>query len=409
MDIRMDRSSLLRPLRASGVRSRQRGLSLIEMMIALALGAVLLLGLIEVFGTTRAAYATASGLSRIQENSRFAMEFLRRDARMAAQWGCFNEFGRLPATIFNHTSSTNQSANAPWLFRTDLPVEGFEYEGTAPGDEVALADVPELAEGAGEWSPSLPAALAGAVIGEAVKNSDIIVVRNASAQSVPLDGLNPGGTPPVVSVAAADAGFVENGGVYVIADCLKYSVFQANSDADADGTFAVRNATAQNLGSWQGGEGYAAPAAGGGAPLHRYEVSVYYVALSAAGQPSLMRRRATVASGQTQLSAAEELVEGVESMQVSYAFTNAADVEAATRADEYLSAEDVNDGAAAPDPARWQRVRAMRVGLLLRSPDRGVAGEALRPWVAGNVAFSLGANDERIRDSYDTIISVRNR
>ena len=70
-----------------------RGLSLVELMVALAIGLLLLLGLVEIFGASRAAFSSAEGSARIQENSRFALEFLRRDARMAGHMGCLNELG----------------------------------------------------------------------------------------------------------------------------------------------------------------------------------------------------------------------------------------------------------------------------------------------------------------------------
>lgn len=393
---------------ASGSGRAQRGLSLIEMMIAIALGAVLLLGLVEVFSTVKAAYVTANGLSRIQENSRFAMEFLRRDARMAGQWGCLNEYGRPGA--YNLLSVDGMNPSAPFIFRADLPIEGFEYDDTAPGDEVELAGDLELSEAGSEWSPALPAELAAVLVGEAAKGSDVFVLRSASAESIPLGNpasiitWNPGGE--TVTIDPVDAGFIVNGGVYLIADCISYTIFQAGSAPNASGTFSVPDQSGQNLGEWTD---IKAPAYKLQAPIYRYETAVYYVGEGVSGQPTLMRRRLVVVGAQTVLSDAEELVEGVESMQVSYALTNAADVEAATRADEYLSAEDVNSGSVTSDPARWQRVRAMRVGLLLRSPDRAVAMEAALPWVAGNVAFVLEENDERIRDTYDTIVSIRNR
>jgi type IV pilus assembly protein PilW len=67
---------------------RQKGLTLIEIMIALLLGAVLLAGVIQVFLNTKQTYKMQEALSRLQENGRFAMDFLGRDIRMADYRGC---------------------------------------------------------------------------------------------------------------------------------------------------------------------------------------------------------------------------------------------------------------------------------------------------------------------------------
>ncbi|MBD4909085.1 prepilin-type N-terminal cleavage/methylation domain-containing protein, partial [Xanthomonas citri pv. citri] len=54
------------------LRSRMSGLSLIELMIALVIGLVLLLGVIQIFSASRTAAQLSEGASRAQENGRFA-------------------------------------------------------------------------------------------------------------------------------------------------------------------------------------------------------------------------------------------------------------------------------------------------------------------------------------------------
>src|SRR5690554_7569775 len=74
---------------------RSRGVSLIELLVALAIGAVLVLGLVQVFGASRAAYQMSEGMARVQENARFAMDFLQRDLRMAGHFGCSTDQAHL--------------------------------------------------------------------------------------------------------------------------------------------------------------------------------------------------------------------------------------------------------------------------------------------------------------------------
>lgn len=63
---------------------RQSGLSLIELMVALALGLVLMVGVLQVFLTTRQTYANSEAMTRLQDNGRFALEMIANSARHAA-------------------------------------------------------------------------------------------------------------------------------------------------------------------------------------------------------------------------------------------------------------------------------------------------------------------------------------
>jgi type IV pilus assembly protein PilW len=64
-------------------RTRQRGLTLVEIMVALTLGLVLIAGLLQLFVGTRQSYRTQENLSRVQENGRYALEFISRAVRIA--------------------------------------------------------------------------------------------------------------------------------------------------------------------------------------------------------------------------------------------------------------------------------------------------------------------------------------
>ncbi len=59
------------------------GFSVIELMVALAITAFLMIGLVQIFSSIRASYALQEGLSRLQENARFATSFMSRKMREA--------------------------------------------------------------------------------------------------------------------------------------------------------------------------------------------------------------------------------------------------------------------------------------------------------------------------------------
>lgn len=72
------------------VRFRQRGLTLVELMIGIALGLIVILAVVYVFAGSRASYRHQESFSAVQESGRIALEVLARDIRMAGNPGCGN-------------------------------------------------------------------------------------------------------------------------------------------------------------------------------------------------------------------------------------------------------------------------------------------------------------------------------
>lgn len=66
---------------------RQSGLSLIELMVALLIGAVLIFGATTVYLNSRKSYGVSEAVSRLQETGRYAMSVIETDVRMANYWG----------------------------------------------------------------------------------------------------------------------------------------------------------------------------------------------------------------------------------------------------------------------------------------------------------------------------------
>ncbi len=63
--------------------SQQRGLTLIELMVALVISLLILAGLFTVYKSNQRGNRLNEGLMRTQENGRFAVDFLSRDIRQA--------------------------------------------------------------------------------------------------------------------------------------------------------------------------------------------------------------------------------------------------------------------------------------------------------------------------------------
>lgn len=65
-----------------------RGFSLIELMIAVVLGAALLFGVIQIFDSNKQSSRLQHAFVEVQEAGRIAADLLARDIRMADYWGC---------------------------------------------------------------------------------------------------------------------------------------------------------------------------------------------------------------------------------------------------------------------------------------------------------------------------------
>ena len=68
----------------------QSGLTLIELLIAMTLGILLTFGVTEIYINSKQTYRSQDGLARMQENARFALDFIARDVRSSGYVGCSN-------------------------------------------------------------------------------------------------------------------------------------------------------------------------------------------------------------------------------------------------------------------------------------------------------------------------------
>ena len=74
-------------------RSSESGMTLIEMMLAMAISSVLLLGSFTIYTQTRSSYRTTESVAHLQESVRFAVDTLAHDVQLAYYWGRTKERG----------------------------------------------------------------------------------------------------------------------------------------------------------------------------------------------------------------------------------------------------------------------------------------------------------------------------
>lgn len=161
-------STAYRSEKRSRPRRVQHGMTLIEMMVAMAISSVLLLGSFNIYTQTRASYRTTESVAHLQENVRFAADTLANDIQLAQFWGRNNLTGgfRIEGVqIFcDSVDVTDWALNIDADRADQAMVKGIEgrdddYNLVCPGID--------------------PRA-----------NSDVLVIRHASAEPVaaPVDG-----------------------------------------------------------------------------------------------------------------------------------------------------------------------------------------------------------------------------
>ena len=134
---------------------RIAGMTLIELMVALAIGAFLMIGAVTVFMQGRSTFRVNESVSRMQENARFALDTLEPDIRMAHYWGLTTRttkiLGRAATTAAAGIGPTTCGNN--WTIDLDRAVDGTNNTYT--------------------WA-------CAPTIGAAQANSDTLVVRRVS-------------------------------------------------------------------------------------------------------------------------------------------------------------------------------------------------------------------------------------
>jgi len=242
----------------------QTGMTLVELMVAMTLSLVILAGVIQVFISSKQSYRLNDAMSRVQENGRFAINFLVKDIRMAGFYGCAS--GTTPTNHVNSAGSYDYGGP---------PIEGTDgASGTAdtliiraatPSDILLTASMPLVSADLKTTSPS------------GLAEGDIIMVSDCASSDV-MQITGPSGTGP------SDTGnVVHNTGVGTPGNATK-------NLSKAYGTDAV---------------------------VMKMNEFTYSIQTGASGQPALFRNNNN--------GTAMELVEGVDNMQILYGVDTDAD------------------------------------------------------------------------------------
>jgi len=324
----------------------QKGLTLVEIMVAITISLILLSGVIQIFTSNRFTYHVQEELSRVQENGRFAMHFLTKEIRMAGFTGC--------ASMDNVTNIADIDNNNIADTTSDFTTGGID----------------------GREQASLPYNITDAVqltAAEVNVGTDVLIIKRGTDTGVRLTG-NMNTTNANVQMATATVnGQFSADDILIISDCVSTDIFGANNVSNGAGTTTIAHSNAANTGN-NLSKNY-----GADATVMKFENMTYYIANNPAGAPSLFRKRLG-----TNVIITEELVEGVEDMEIVYG----QDTDNDNTANRYVPANDAT--------LNMAEVVSVRINLTLRT-------------IADNVSTVVNNGDRRIRRTYTTTTSIRNR
>lgn len=329
-------------------KPRQAGMTLVEILVSITISLLLLAGVLQIFISSKTTYRVQEGLSRLQENGRFAIGTLARDIRMAGFQGCTNLEALEPNII-----AQNPPANLVF----------------------SLSDFLDGVDNAG----------AGNSFG-AVEGTDVLVLRGASPSGINLWG-NLGAVNANIQIDENRPGF-EAGEILFITDCTDADIFKATSVSEGGGTVTIAHATSTNT-TQNLSKAYKEDAM-----IMAFRHSAYYVGdtgrINAVGNNILALFRENLDGS------SDELIEGVEDMQIEYGVDSDGDL----AADVYSTATTVNNG------SDWENVVAVRVALLVDSVE-DVNPQALAynfPTFSDN-----DPGDRRLRREFSITVNLRNR
>ena len=306
--------------------TRQAGLSLIELMIAITIALFLLIGLVSVFATSNQTYLDLGKASQQIENGRFAVQILTDDIGQA---GFYGRYAVTPAAIAYPPDPCVNNNAATLKTALYFPVQG--YNNAHPGAPLTAC---------------LPLAnyLAG---------TDILVVRRIDSNVSAGEGAPAPNPTPANSIIAG-------------ALQANYFYLQANADSTAtpvlgvgtgvaatdQATFPLKNKDSTSY-----------------APVRRYHLHVYFIAPCSVpadgtsvctgggddnGRPIPTLKRIELTSNG--VMSVIPLVEGIENLQFDYGVDSDKD--------------SVPDAAASQDPgsaANWSNVVTVRISVLARN------------------------------------------
>ncbi len=280
-------------MKPSLYRSRQSGLTLIELMVSMVIGLLILAALIALMLNVGRNNAEMTKTNRVIENGRFALQLLQADISHAGYWG-----GHVPE--FDDLSRTTAPTDMP----TAVPDPCLAYAdwGVAPN---TIPTVTANLIGIAMQSYEIPAVVPSPTLSVCAsrvtnpqKSTDVLVVRHAES-CVPGEGNCPAFNAGNLYLQVARDGDTAPSPAYKLSDDANLLNFNLKK----------RNGTT--------------------AELRKFISNLYYVrnysVTAGDGIPTLMRSQFQLVGAVLSHYSAEALIEGVEGFRVEFGIDNISD------------------------------------------------------------------------------------
>jgi type IV pilus assembly protein PilW len=338
------------------ILKHQKGISLVEVLVALVISLFLLGGIIQVYLGNKASYTFTNAISRVQENGRFAMETLAKDLRMAGFFGC---------AIFDPGDTSNIVNN--------LNPAGPGYD---------------------DYYDWLGDGLLQGTDNDGLNGSDSITIRGAKPGA--LNVREPYNVTTSAQIFVDSTETLEDNDIVMVTNCRGADIFQVTNTTRGSGS--TKDAVVHSTGAVEEGPGNYNPDNCKGANAHclsqtygsdasmiELQAVIYTIKAGASGEPALFRAINGVD---------EELIDGIEQMQILYGVD--------TDDDDFP-----NQYVIAPNVVDMNDVMAVRVMLLVRSQDVNVTEDFQK--YTFNDTTDITATDRRLRQVFTSTITLRNR
>lgn len=322
----------------------QTGLTLVELMVALAIGSFLIIGAIQIYNQSRQAFVVNESIARVQETAQFAMDTIESDLRMASNWGRNSRGLAVEGrSLVGDANPTGLTVPIPtcgdgWAFDLARPIDGSDNGYT------------------------LDCAADGGFVG----NSDVITVRRASVQPV----------------------LPEAGRLQIQSTRIQGELFE--SDEEPAAFLPIVNHPITGVPS---------------SATHNLMVNSYYVSPTSTlipGVPTLRRKTLTIRNGAPFIED-QEVAPGVENIQLQLGI----DVDEDNTVDRYVNPGDDVYNPAAAGYVPGVRVMTARIWLVVRGVTTEFGLQDGRTYQPGNVNMGQ-MNDTFRRLQVSKTILLRN-
>lgn len=363
---------------------------MMEMLVAMVLSSIVIYGAISMFLASRGTASTTNAVGAVTDNGRVALDVMSESLRAGGAMACHatNSLRNVkisPTSGTQHWSILNAGATPLQLDYVDA-FSGFEAAGTSPlGGAVTLGSIPVTADGASnDWAGPAGIALDGLLIGQVIKGSDVLAVRQSDSQTAPAytSQVYRGSVGNTV-LNVYDVGSLQPLEYAVISNCSVSIVFQINTVDPVSEQITTNGPLDQNGGDLI--QTFQNPSLIAPVDMH-----VYYIGRGRDTDSALFQYDEW--TGQFQ-----ELVPDIENMQVLYGVASSLP----DQVTQYVTADQVVD---------FNQVVAVKVALLAASPP----GTKAVPLPAAAPVYQLlntavtAPLDQRLRKVFETTVAVRN-